>query len=56
LLDLYKHSYLEYGEVKIRFYPNGTTEEFDMVLQGPNGEIRHLWLDPVTGTSDWESK
>jgi Tfp pilus assembly protein FimT len=54
LLDVYGISYKDFGEAKVRFFPNGTTEDFNMVLQGPNGELRRLWLEVVSGRSDWE--
>jgi prepilin-type N-terminal cleavage/methylation domain-containing protein len=54
LLEVYQKSFKEIGEARVRFFPNGTTEEFNMVLQGPNGELRRLWLEVVSGRSDWE--
>jgi Tfp pilus assembly protein FimT len=44
---------MEAPEVRVRFYPNGTSEEFTLVLLSPEGE-RKIGLDIVTGRADVE--
>ncbi|HUR44231.1 MAG TPA: prepilin-type N-terminal cleavage/methylation domain-containing protein [Candidatus Saccharimonadales bacterium] len=40
---------------RVRFYPNGTSDEFTIVLFSPKtGERRNIWLDVVTATADFE--
>lgn len=49
MLDINQHNALEYEWAKVRFYPNGTSEE--MVLNLSSRDNRSLWikLDPATG-------
>ena len=46
-------SSLEATEVRIRFYPNGTSDEFTAVLFSPEG-LTKVSLDVVTGLADSE--
>jgi prepilin-type N-terminal cleavage/methylation domain-containing protein len=39
---------------RVRFYPNGTSDEFTIVLLSDKGERRNIWLDVVTATADFE--
>ena len=39
---------------RVRFYPNGTSDEFTIVLLSEKGERRNIWLDVVTATADFE--
>ncbi len=41
-------------EARIRFFPNGTSDEFYAVLRGPAGEERHLTLEVITGILEME--
>jgi hypothetical protein len=41
--------FTEDEEVAVRFYPNGTCDEFYVVLQSDQGELRMIYLDMVTG-------
>ena len=41
--------YNQADEAIATFFPNGTSDEFSIVLQGENGEIRQIKLDIVTG-------
>ena len=45
----------EEDEVRVRFFSNGTCDEFDAVLRGPNGEIRRVTLEVITGIADMET-
>jgi type II secretion system protein H len=40
---------------RVRFYPNGTSDEFSIVLLSDRGERRNLTLEVVTGLADVES-
>ena len=49
---------LEYGrsdQARVRFFPNGTSDEMTLVLRSDKGEWRKIWLEVVTGLADWES-
>jgi type II secretion system protein H len=39
----------------VRFYPNGTSDEFSIVLLSDKGERRNITLEVVTGLADVES-
>lgn len=43
------------GQARIRFFPNGTAEDFELVLEDSTG-FRRITLDPVTGYSDVETE
>lgn len=40
--------------VAVRFHPNGTSDEFTVVLRSLQGELRKITLDPVTGKADYD--
>jgi len=40
--------------VAVRFHPNGTSDEFTVVLRSLHGELRKITLDPVTARADYE--
>lgn len=40
---------------RVRFYPNGTSDEFSIILLSDKGERRNITLEVVTGTPDVES-
>jgi type II secretory pathway pseudopilin PulG len=40
--------------VAVRFRPNGTSDEFTVVLRSLHGELRKITLDPVTARADFE--
>jgi len=40
---------------RVRFYPNGTCDEFSIVLRSANGEQRNITLEVVTALADVES-
>lgn len=39
---------------RVRFYPNGTCDELNLVLLSDQGENRQIWLDVVTAQADFE--
>ena len=39
---------------RVRFYPNGTSDECSIVLYSVDGERRNIWLDVVTAQADFE--
>jgi prepilin-type N-terminal cleavage/methylation domain-containing protein len=39
---------------RVRFYPNGTSDECTIVLLSDQGERRNIWLDVVTAQADFE--
>jgi prepilin-type N-terminal cleavage/methylation domain-containing protein len=40
--------------VAVRFHPNGTSDEFTVVLRSLYGELRKITLDPVTGKGTYD--
>jgi prepilin-type N-terminal cleavage/methylation domain-containing protein len=36
-------------EATVRFYPNGTCDEFNLILESDTGEARRITLDIITG-------
>ncbi len=45
--------HMEFPEARVRFFPNGTCDEFTIMFFSPKGE-RKLSLDVVTGLADVE--
>jgi len=46
----------ELESAEVRFYANGTCDEFNVVLRHPeSGEYRQVWLEITTGLPDFES-
>ena len=39
---------------RVQFHPNGTSDEFAMILRSDQQEVRKIELDVVTGLADWE--
>jgi prepilin-type N-terminal cleavage/methylation domain-containing protein len=52
LLDVNFHPYKDAEEARVRFFPNGTSDEFTIVLQYAGQQWRKISLDPVTGMAD----
>ncbi len=47
---------MDWAEVRVRFYPNGTSDEFKMLLYRPDtNERRLLTVEVVTGLPEVES-
>jgi len=40
--------------VAVRFQPNGTSDEFTVVIRSLHGELRKITLDPVTGRAHFD--
>ncbi len=40
--------------VAVRFQPNGTSDEFTVVIRSLHGELRKVTLDPVTGRAHYD--
>jgi len=38
-----------YNWVRVRFYPNGTSDEMTIVFRSEKGELRKITLEPTTG-------
>lgn len=49
LMEVNLADVMESNEVRVRFYPNGTCDEFRMVLRSSSGEIRKISLEVTTG-------
>ena len=54
LLDVNFVPQMEFAAARVRFYPNGTSDEFTMVLE-EDGQWRKITLEPVTGLAAVES-
>lgn len=54
MLDVNFHNLMEMDEARIKFHPNGTSDEFTIVLQGPDGEIRKISLEVMTSLPEME--
>ena len=39
---------------RVRFYPNGTSDEMSIVILAENQERRNIWLEVVTGLAEFE--
>jgi hypothetical protein len=53
LVELNFNPQMEAEETRVRFYPNGTSDDFTVVLEF-GGEIHRIWLDPITALADLE--
>lgn len=49
MLDINLLNYLETDSAPVRFFPNGTCDEFTLVLRGPKGDWFKIVLEPTTG-------
>lgn len=45
---------MEREQTSVRFFPNGTSDEFSIVLKGPDLETAKISLELVTGLADVE--
>lgn len=56
LMEVNFQDAMEWAEARVRFYPNGTSDEFKMILWRPDtNERRMLTLEVVTGLADFET-
>jgi prepilin-type N-terminal cleavage/methylation domain-containing protein len=44
----------EWEEVRVRFFPNGTSSEFSILIRSDESELRKITLDVVTALPDLE--
>ena len=51
LLHVNFNDQMEYSEARVRFFPNGTCDEFAVILASPTGE-QEVSLDVITGLAD----
>jgi len=54
-LGINGEDYSDDEEGRVRFYPNGTSDECSIVLISPTGEKRNITLEVVTALADVES-
>lgn len=54
LLEVNMMNQMDLPEAHVRFYPNGTCDEFILVLQSEKGEMRKITLESTTGLADVE--
>ncbi|HZO84817.1 MAG TPA: GspH/FimT family pseudopilin [Verrucomicrobiae bacterium] len=55
MLDVNFFEYKDAEVARVRFYPNGTSDEFTIVLRGENEQWRKITLEVVTGLPDLSS-
>jgi prepilin-type N-terminal cleavage/methylation domain-containing protein len=48
MCDVNSGEYKDLDEARVRFYPNGTCDEFTLGLKSDNGEYRRISLDVIT--------
>lgn len=53
LLELNMRSQMAGNEVRVHFYPNGTCEDFTIILDHPSGTYK-IATDPITGIAEAE--
>jgi type II secretion system protein H len=53
LLEVNFRTQMEATEARVRFHPNGTSDDFTIVLEA-GSEMRRIWLDPITALADLE--
>lgn len=54
MLDVNFRDMMQAGEAHVRFHPNGTSDEFTIVIRSLAGEWRKISLEVTTGLPDWE--
>ena len=54
MLDVNFNELKEAEQARVRFYPNGTSDEFTIVLRSPQQEYRRISLEIITGLPDVE--
>jgi hypothetical protein len=58
IIEMIDVNFVEHKDAEIarvRFYPNGTSDEFTIVLRGENDQWRKISLEVVTGLADLSS-
>jgi prepilin-type N-terminal cleavage/methylation domain-containing protein len=54
-LDVNFHDHMQFSEARVRFFPNGTSDEFAIILFKPPNERVKISLDVVTALVDLET-
>lgn len=54
MVDVNFVEFKDQEEARVRFYPNGTSDEFTLVLESDKQEFRKITLDVVTGLAEVE--
>lgn len=54
MLDVNFHDHMKAAEARVRFHPNGTSDEFTIVIRSPDGEWRKISLEITTGLANLE--
>lgn len=54
LLEVNFRSQMDAEEARVRFHPNGTCDDFTVVLEFGR-EMRRIWVDPITALADVEA-
>jgi prepilin-type N-terminal cleavage/methylation domain-containing protein len=54
LLDINFVNHMQAEEAHVHFFPNGTSDEFTVVLRSLQGEFRKISLNPITGRAEME--
>jgi hypothetical protein len=52
MIDVNLVEYKDEPEAHVRFFPNGTSDEFTLILHSAGGEYRKIWLEVVTAIAD----
>jgi prepilin-type N-terminal cleavage/methylation domain-containing protein len=55
MLDVNLTEWKDADEARVRFYPNGTSDEMTVVLVSEKNEWRKITLEPLTGLAGFES-
>jgi hypothetical protein len=54
MLDVNLVDFMPADQARVRFYPNGTSDEFTIVLQSEIGELRKITLEVTTAIPEVE--
>jgi type II secretion system protein H len=54
LMEVNFRSQMDAEEARVKFYPNGTCDDFTVVLEHGR-EMRRVWVDPITALADVET-
>jgi prepilin-type N-terminal cleavage/methylation domain-containing protein len=55
MVDVNFVEYKEAEEARVRFHPNGTSDELTVVLRSDRNEFRKISLEVTTGLATWEA-
>jgi prepilin-type N-terminal cleavage/methylation domain-containing protein len=54
MLDVNLSEYKDSDEARVRFYPNGTSDELTVIIHNEKGEYFKMALEATTGLPNWE--